>query len=113
MVEFNEDHPMNTIGGIQVFAAMKDIGTVLKTVPEFEQLYEDQFFPVVYYYVSTDSPVDAIERKVHIPDVVSETRIAPVDQIASGAAEEASSPVRAQSAAPSTAGGQQPAREAP
>src|SRR6056297_718833 len=86
MVEFNEDHPMNTIGGIQVFAAMKDIGTVLKTVPEFEQLYEDQFFPVVYYYVSSDSPIDAIERKVHIPDVVTETQVIPVDQIASGSA---------------------------
>ncbi|MFO7730759.1 MAG: chemotaxis protein CheA [Spirochaetia bacterium] len=94
MVAFNEDHPMNTIGGIQVFAAMKDIGTVLKTVPEFEQLYEDQFFPVVYYYVSTDSPVDAIERKVHIPDVVLETQVSPVDQIAAGAAEEQPQPAQ-------------------
>ncbi|MDZ7792323.1 MAG: chemotaxis protein CheA [Spirochaetia bacterium] len=92
MVEFNEDHPMNSIGGIQVFAAMKDIGTVLKTVPEFEKLYEDQFFPVVYYYVSTDSPVDAIERKVHIPDVVSDTQITTVDQIAAGAVEKQPEP---------------------
>src|SRR6056297_1746477 len=88
MIEFNEDHPMNSIGGIQVFAAMKDIGTVLKTVPDFEQLYEDQFFPVVYYYVSSDSPVDAIERKVHIPEVVLETQVTPVDQMAAGAAEQ-------------------------
>ncbi|HDQ14918.1 MAG TPA: chemotaxis protein CheA, partial [Sediminispirochaeta sp.] len=44
-VEFNEDHPMNTIGGIQVFAALKDLGTVLKTEPEFELLYEDNFYP--------------------------------------------------------------------
>ena len=88
MVEFNEDHPMNSIGGIQVFAAMKDIGTVLKTVPDFEQLYEDQFFPVVYYYVSSDSPVDAIEHKVHIPEVVLETQVTPVDQMAAGAAEQ-------------------------
>ncbi|MFW5710390.1 MAG: chemotaxis protein CheW [bacterium] len=85
MVEFNEDHPMNTIGGVQVFAALKDIGTVLKTDPEFEQLYEDQFFPVVYYYVSTASPVEVIEKKVHIPDAVLSKSVTPIDQLSPGA----------------------------
>lgn len=85
MVEFNEDHPMNTIGGVQVFAALKDIGTVLKTDPEFEQLYEDQFFPVVYYYVSTASPVEVIEKKVHIPDAVLSKSVTAIDKLSPGA----------------------------
>ncbi len=85
MVEFNEDHPMNTIGGVQVFAALKDIGTVLKTDPEFEKLYEDQFFPIVYYYVSTSSPVGVIEKKVHIPDAVLSKSVTPIDQLSTGA----------------------------
>ncbi len=85
MVEFNKDHPMNTIGGVQVFAALKDIGTVLKTDPEFEQLYEDQFFPVVYYYVSSGSPVEVIEKKVHIPDAVLSKSVTPIDQLSPGA----------------------------
>ena len=85
LVEFNEDHPMNTIGGVQVFAALKDIGTVLKTDPEFEKLYEDQFFPIVYYYVSTSSPVGVIEKKVHIPDAVLSKSVTPIDQLSAGA----------------------------
>jgi len=84
-VEFNEDHPMNTIGGVQVFAALKDIGTVLKTDPEFEQLYEDQFYPFVYYYVSTATPVAAIEKKVHIPDAVLSKSVIPIDKLSPGA----------------------------
>ena len=43
-VHFDEDNPMNTVGGIQVYAALKSAGTVLKTVPDFEELYEDNFF---------------------------------------------------------------------
>lgn len=84
-VEFNEDHPMNTIGGVQVFAALKDIGTVLKTDPEFEQLYEDQFYPFVYYYVSTAASVDVIQKKVHIPDAVLSKSIIPIDDLSPGA----------------------------
>ena len=53
-VHFDETNPMNTVGGIQVFAALKRNGRVLKTVPEFEALYEDNFFPTVDYYVATD-----------------------------------------------------------
>ena len=32
-VQFDEDNPMNTVGGIQVFAALKELGSILKTVP--------------------------------------------------------------------------------
>jgi len=95
-VELNEDHPMNTIGGIQVFAALRDIGTVLKTTPEFEQLYEDQFFPVVDYYISTGVEEKAIANKLHLPDVVISSTISPVE---SGQAEEkAEKPVHSGSA---------------
>jgi len=60
---------MNTVGGIQVYAALKSLGTVLKTVPEFEKLYEDNFFPVVEYFLASTSNLDDLKRKVIIPDV--------------------------------------------
>ena len=47
-VEFNEDNPMNSVGGIQVYAALKSKGTILKTVPELDSLYEDNFYPMFF-----------------------------------------------------------------
>jgi two-component system chemotaxis sensor kinase CheA len=70
-VLFNEDNPMNSVGGIQVFAALKAVGSVLKTVPEFEKLYEDQFFPQVSYYLSSQADVDTIAKRLLIPEVVT------------------------------------------
>jgi len=92
-VEFNEDHPMNSIGGVQVFAALRDVGTVLKTDPEFEQLYEDQFFPVVYYYISTAESIDTINKKLAMPDVVLNTSISAISDLA-GEEPEAEKPVK-------------------
>ncbi|HRR02319.1 MAG TPA: Hpt domain-containing protein, partial [Treponemataceae bacterium] len=42
-VVFDEANPMNSVGGIQVFAALKSAGQVLKTIPDFDALYEDEF----------------------------------------------------------------------
>ena len=68
-VKFDENNPMNTVGGIQVFAALKNVGNVLKTVPDFEALYEDQFYENVYYYVATESTADQIEDIAFLSDV--------------------------------------------
>jgi two-component system chemotaxis sensor kinase CheA len=82
-VTFNEDNVMNTVGGIQVFAALKGVSTVLRTVPDFEQLYEDIFHPVVEYYVSSNHSPDELYRIVSIPDV---TLSAEIDNLGSGGA---------------------------
>ena len=68
-VRFDESSLMNTVGGIQVYAALKSLGTVLRTVPEFEQLYEDNFYPSVDYYVAASKTQDDIRKSVLIPDV--------------------------------------------
>ncbi len=74
-VSFNEDNPMNTVGGIQVFAVLKTIGTVLRTDPEFEKLYEDNFFPTVDYYLSSSADAENIEDRVCITDVTTGSRV--------------------------------------
>ena len=70
-VDFNEDNPMNTVGGIQVFAALKECGQVLKTVPDFELLYEDNFYPTVVYYLASEEKPAVIKSNVNIPDVIT------------------------------------------
>ncbi|MDR3146185.1 MAG: Hpt domain-containing protein, partial [Treponema sp.] len=94
-VQFDENSLMNTVGGIQVYAALKGIGTVLRTVPEFEQLYEDVFFPSVDYYFATKKTPDELMAYVVIPDVSLSADIKSID----GAAAPAKAPPAA--AAPS------------
>jgi two-component system, chemotaxis family, sensor kinase CheA len=77
LVYFDEDNPMNTVGGIQVFAALKSLGSVLKTIPDFELLYEDKFFPVVAYYVAAEADIDGIKEAVDMPDVITDIQVRP------------------------------------
>lgn len=70
-VNFDEANPMNSVGGIQVYAALKAAGIILKTVPDFEELYEDAFHPVVEYYLSTDMAVDELIGRASISDVTT------------------------------------------
>ena len=68
-VKFDENNPMNTVGGIQVFAALKAVGNVLKTVPDFDALYEDQFYENVFYYLASSQTAEAIEDASFLSDV--------------------------------------------
>jgi two-component system chemotaxis sensor kinase CheA len=45
------------------------VATVLKTTPDFEQLYEDTFYPVVDYYVASQKDPGDLKKYVIIPDV--------------------------------------------
>ena len=74
-VSFNEDHPMNSIGGIQVFAGLKGSGVVLKTIPDFEELYEDVFHSEIVYYVATGQSEEQLLNRLNIPGVVSDNSI--------------------------------------
>ncbi|MBP3709003.1 MAG: chemotaxis protein CheA [Treponema sp.] len=68
-VKFDESNPMNSVGGIQVFAALKSLGSVLKTVPDFDALYEDTFYENVYYYIATGESGEKIEDAAFLDDV--------------------------------------------
>ena len=81
-VSFNRDNPMNTVGGIQVFAALKKQGRVLKTSPDFEALYQDNFFPMVEYFVASSEPADSLEQSGSIPDVTTAVTVSRLGQAA-------------------------------
>lgn len=69
-VDFDESNVMNTVGPIHTFAALRDVGTVLKTVPDFERLYEDVFNPTVKYFVASAKSSEELTHIATIPDVV-------------------------------------------
>ena len=94
-VRFDENNPMNSVGGIQVFAALKACGTVLKTVPDFDALYEDEFYPQVVYYLASDQEPSAIEDVAFLSDVTLSTDCQPVTGPTAGAAPAASAPAAA------------------
>ena len=77
-VFFNEDNLMNTVGGIQVYTILKKNCLILKTDPEFEELYKDQFFPMVVYYIGTDVAGSKIQNLLHLPDVIIKSEIFPL-----------------------------------
>jgi two-component system chemotaxis sensor kinase CheA len=86
-VRFDQNNPMNTVGGIQVYAALKRIGTVRESDPDFDALYSDEFHPVVTYRVATTEPLKVVETTAIIPEVTTEVRVArvasaPADQVA-------------------------------
>ena len=68
-VTFDENNPMNSVGGIQVFAALKACGTVLKTIPDFDALYEDEFHKEVVYFVASANTAEQLEDTAFLDDV--------------------------------------------
>src|SRR5574344_1522755 len=84
-VLFDESNPMNSVGGIQVFAALKVRGSVLKTVPDFDALYEDEFHPQVVYYIETSATQAELEDTSFLNDVTLCTDAKCVEQDAASA----------------------------
>lgn len=74
-VSFDESNPMNTVGGIQVFASLKQYGQVLKTLPDFDALYEDLFHEQVVYFVASEESADKIEHSAKITDVTTKVTV--------------------------------------
>jgi two-component system chemotaxis sensor kinase CheA len=119
-VGFDEANPMNTVGGIQVFAALKQKGQVLKTIPDFDALYQDEFHETVIYFVATDAAPDALQKAATISDVTLSAEVSQFDlkgaQPASPApAQVAASAPKAQSvpaAMPASAAAAAPSAEA-
>ncbi|MDR2661752.1 MAG: chemotaxis protein CheA [Treponema sp.] len=84
-VQFDENSLMNTVGGIQCYAALKSQGTILRTFPEFEQLYEDTFFPSVTYYIASEKNTEDLKKYVTIPDVTLSAAVTDIRFLRSGA----------------------------
>jgi two-component system chemotaxis sensor kinase CheA len=93
-VKFDENALMNTVGGIQVYAAIKTKGTILKTTPDFDALYADNFFPVVDYYLASNESAETLRNYVILPDVSLDAAVVDVKTLlsAGGAGGKAATP---------------------
>ncbi|MDR1597085.1 MAG: chemotaxis protein CheA [Treponema sp.] len=80
-VILDENSLMNTVSGVQVYAALKGDGTVLRTVPDFEQLYEDNFYPKVEYYIASTKSAEDLKKRVLIPDVSLSAEVVDINTV--------------------------------
>ncbi|MDR3174361.1 MAG: chemotaxis protein CheA [Treponema sp.] len=112
-VKFDENSLMNTVGGIQVYAALKSFGTILKTVPDFEKLYEDNFYPGVDYYIATAKGAEDLKRYVIIPDVSLDADVTSIDGMVPVPAQAPARPAAAVSAPQPQPAAVKPAPAAP
>ncbi|WP_024653379.1 chemotaxis protein CheA [Borrelia persica] len=69
-IDFDKDNPMATIAGIQMFQALKDLGPILHTVPNYDQLITNKFFERVDYYLICLNSHN-VEEKITLSDVAS------------------------------------------
>src|SRR5574344_1291084 len=97
-VAFDESNPMNSVGGIQVFAALKACGSVLKTVPDFDALYEDEFHKQVIYYIATTTAGDQLEDVSFLSDVTLSTDAKCLDDAVAAPAAAQTAPAAVQAA---------------
>ncbi|AWG43239.1 chemotaxis protein CheA [Candidatus Borreliella tachyglossi] len=67
-INFNEDNPMTTISGLQMFQALKDLGPILCTIPAYEKIIANEFLRRVDYYLLY-SNIDNVEKKINLSDV--------------------------------------------
>ncbi|AHH08638.1 chemotaxis protein CheA [Borrelia anserina] len=68
VIHFDKDNPMSTIAGIQMFQALKDLGPILCTVPNYEQLIAGEFLKRVDYYLMCLNNRN-VEDKINLSDV--------------------------------------------
>ncbi len=78
-IVFNEDNPMNTVGGVQIYAALNKNSKILSSNPDFDELYKDVFHPEADFYIATELSTDEIEKAVNIPDVIIESVVKYLD----------------------------------
>ena len=79
-VHFDESNPMNTIGSVQEFARLKDLGTIWITHPDFEELYEDNFFEYVDFYLESSAEMSEILHSAMLPDVTLDIEVNLLDE---------------------------------
>lgn len=75
VITFNESNPMRTVGGIQVFTSLREIALVIKTIPDFDEIYSEVFHREVVYIVASNSPKEKLIQYATIPDTTVDIKI--------------------------------------
>lgn len=79
IVVIDETNPMRTVSGIQIFTSLRDIGIVLKTIPDFDEIYSDNFYKEIMYIVATNQSINKIKEYLLMPDTTENIFVEKVD----------------------------------
>ncbi|WP_297277015.1 chemotaxis protein CheA [uncultured Brachyspira sp.] len=74
-VSFDPESPMRTVGGVQVFVALKDVGEIMGSIPPLETLEGDEFYEHVTYILAAVKEDQTIIDAITLPDVTKEISI--------------------------------------
>ena len=74
-VSFDPESPMRTVGGVQVFVALKDVGEIMGSIPPLEALEGDEFYEHVTYILAAIKEDKTIIDAITLPDVTKEISI--------------------------------------
>ena len=74
-VSFDPESPMRTVGGVQVFVALKDVGEIMGSIPPLEALEGDEFYEHVTYILAAIKEDQTIIDAITLPDVTKEISI--------------------------------------
>lgn len=74
-VKFNSESPMRTVGGVQVFVALKEKGDIVTSVPPLQNLEGDEFYQDVIYLLATVEEDNDIINDITFPETTDEIRI--------------------------------------
>ena len=74
-VKFNCESPMRTVGGVQVFVALKEKGDIVTSVPPLQNLEGDEFYQDVIYLLATVEEDNDIINDITFPETTDEIRI--------------------------------------
>ncbi len=75
LVIIDDTNPMRTVSGIQIFTSLRDIGIVLKTIPDFDEIYSDNFYKEIMYIVATNLTINKIKEYLIMPDTTENVYI--------------------------------------
>jgi len=78
IVSFDESNPMRTVGAIQVFTSLRDVALVIKTIPDFDDIYSEVFHKDVTYILASETSTDKLKEYATIPDTTTDIKIFPI-----------------------------------
>lgn len=74
-VYFSKDDPMASVGPIQVYSSLRDLGVVYYTYPDYEVLKKNEFHQYTVYIFSSNKNREVIYNFTFIPDTTTEVII--------------------------------------
>lgn len=74
-VVLNEDYPMKSVSGLQVYTALKELGEIIACQPHIDAILEEDFVPQIHLIFSSKLENEHIQDKIYISDVTTSVTV--------------------------------------